>query len=161
MATTTKPPRQGVQINLVGEIWQNPNNITPGSTTPASVALGNHDESAFLVGKDYDFSGLSGTISGIKVTLDCAASTANVVNSYLALTKDGVNAATASVADSEFVAGTPLEYGGSSDLWGISWSLSDIKNNASFGVIVRLENYDSNQNRTGKCTTITVEVTTS
>ena len=140
MSETQGPlyPSIGANYSYGGTDWTNPSDIVSDNSTFASVATGGGSGSSNLTGTSFGFSIPSGaTIDGIKVEIkryEGAAShnmeDVNVVIRKANSTFGSTNKATYT----EFPTVSAYEtYGGVSDLWGETWTPSDI-NNANFGI---------------------------
>jgi hypothetical protein len=133
----------GADNSGVGTVtWLNPGNITtagsPYATTSIPLPIGT--QTHYLYGTNYGFSIPAGaTIDGISVTISrtgqLVAGTAGVNDNVVSLVKGG------SVTGSNYASTTLVwpsslgtrTYGGSSDLWGTTWSPAEI-NATDFGV---------------------------
>ncbi len=126
-----------------GEYWDNPHQLPTGNTT---VLLGRYDESGQLVAWDFGFGiDSSKTIQGIEVKVTLAESPipdgyeCSVSSCYL--TKSGNSSpATVNGLNDVLITGGELTAGSSTDLWGTTWSPSEI-NSSDFGVILQVERY--------------------
>ncbi|MFH1725741.1 MAG: fibronectin type III domain-containing protein, partial [Elusimicrobiota bacterium] len=122
-----------------GTNWTTPENITDGSyDTWAITPLSSQD---YLKATGFAFSIPDGsTIEGIQVTVEANGTAAQATKRLhrLGLTKDG-----SLLAGTELLAlalnkntDTPVLHGGAADLWGTTWSPSDI-NSSNFGILIR------------------------
>src|SRR4029077_1902125 len=111
--------------------WTNPNNVTSAvsfATTTLTLAPPHSDG---LDATQFGFAIPAGTtITGIQVTFDAFDSTANNIN--VQLLKAGVATGNIKLIAMPTSVGT-LNAGGSSDLWGGSWTANDT-NQTNFGV---------------------------
>lgn len=93
--------------------------------------------SDFLVAYNYKFSIPSGaTITGIKVTVGRYGDAGSAIqDDFVKLRKNGafVGAINKAVSGDWPATETSIEYGGETDLWGTSWTATDI-NSANFGI---------------------------
>jgi len=126
-------------------VWVDPQNIQAADTNYASSTIPMF--SNYLVATDFDFSiPDTAIIEGIKVTVRRVASSGAGYNGiwdrFLYLTKDGTSdtgsnrANSASVWSIDWVTAT---YGGSSDLWGTTWTPAEI-NSDNFGFRLHIYN---------------------
>lgn len=135
----------GADDSSYGNIaWSNPGNITSSDNAYASAAIATipgHQPSHYLKATNFGFSIPGGsTILGILVEIekngnDGAGTYA--VDDRMRLVKAGVIGSTdkADTATAWPTADAYASYGGSADLWGDSWSASDI-NDANFGCVI-------------------------
>lgn len=127
--------------------WASPGNITASDNNRATAALSKADISYYLKGTGFGFSIPSNArIDGITVEIE--RSIAEATNQYtydysVELIKGGVisgnnyaDTVTLWPANSQDAYAT---YGGSSDLWGLTWTPADI-NSSNFGVAIQSEN---------------------
>ena len=152
MADTDGPRDAGLGTNVASigtETWLTPENITqagyPYATT--STLYHRHRFSNYLQGTQYGFAIPDNvTITGIEVTINrkANATTPNILDVAVSLVKAGAivgdNKASPEVWPATF---TAVTYGGPTDLWGITWTPSDI-NSADFGVVLAVgrDNYN-------------------
>lgn len=163
-ASTTQGPNaatSGANSTAIGTVaWLNPGNIvTAGS--PYATAATNASISNYLVGSTYGFNIPAGSvIGGIQVSINrmgsSVASGNGVFDSSVRLLKAGT-----AVGSNLAVAGnyptslTVANYGGASNLWGTTWTATEI-NNANFGVALAVT---STVSRTASVDYIRVTVT--
>jgi hypothetical protein len=138
MADSTKSPTS--VDNDSSEIlpWTDPSNAKTSDNSYATNAI-NIGQSDGLIAVDFDFAIPAGaTINGIVLSIERKSSRTLRSKDYLVqLTKDGVNGATASKADTTTTYGTSdatISYGGATDTWGISWTAEEV-NSDTFGSI--------------------------
>ncbi|WP_133249523.1 beta strand repeat-containing protein, partial [Flavobacterium cheongpyeongense] len=146
--------RSGANNTGVGTIaWTNPGNITTVGTPYATRSINNNNTAItnYLIGSDYDFSGIptNAIIGGITVTINRRTSgSGSVTDSAIRIVKGGsigsTNRSTGAVWNTSGF--TTVTYGGTSDLWGTTWSVSDIQN-SNFGVALSAL-ISTNNNRT-------------
>lgn len=161
-------PSSATNSGASGRSWTNPTNVYSSNNSDAYRSLstsGSNRRTEYLEITDFGFSIPSGaTIDGIEVTVECAASRTNSISDeYLYLTKDGSSAATSNNASGYYwnTYDTDFDYGGTADLWGETWSVTDI-NSSNFGVLLRARNYGgSNTTAYVDHVTVTVHYTTS
>lgn len=127
--------------------WSNPGNITSSDDSRATAALGKRGISYYLKGTGFSFSIPDNAhIDGITVEIE--KSIAEATNQYtydysVKLIKGGV------ISGNDYADTTTLwpansqdayvSYGGSSDLWGLTWTPADI-NSSNFGVAIQSQN---------------------
>lgn len=126
--------------------WANPNNIFAQDavySTATGTAASNGDQTQNLVALAYNFSASlpsTATINGITVTVGYARTsggthvTLTEGNVILLKNRVPVGSDKGTGADLSNPT-TTITYGGSSDLWGATWTGSDI-NNAQFGILI-------------------------
>lgn len=137
-STSVGPIYAGSGASSGFPVWSNPGNgrLDDGLFASCNVTAGNN--SGNLQMSSFGFSLPStATISGIKVEVKCkqgAPGTGDIIDGGFKLLKAGVITGTArSAAGSWSTTSTYRTYGGSSDLWGTTWTYNDI-NNPGFGV---------------------------
>ena len=140
-AQSQGPLNAGTAVNnpAVGTVaWNNPGQATGASDTiaaSAGVATGN--PSNYLEATNFGFSlPPTAVILGIKVDIRKEAGVGNAFDNGVFLVKGGVIGGT----DHSMVGLWPgsysaVSYGGTSDLWGLTWTAADI-NSANFGVVI-------------------------
>lgn len=116
------------------KIWTNPTNIEANDGAVATCTSVGGQVSDDLIGTGFGFAITStDTINGIlfEVRYACAGggSTENTVNLLKAGVSSGTNKSTGATPPTGL---TTVSYGGSGDLWGTTWTPTDI-NNANFG----------------------------
>ena len=136
-------PGTGADDNAVGtQVWSNPGYITADDTNYASCSAAGSGSSHYLKGTNPAFTIPSGsTINGIELTIN-RRSFANSGNQYtvdniVKLVKGGTVQGNdkADTVNHWPTSLTDKVYGGSSDLWGLSWSAADI-NASNFGAVL-------------------------
>ena len=125
-------------IGIGTEPWQNPENITtPGSPYTTVTLYQGHRYSNYLQGTQYGFAiPAEANITGIEVNINRMSSSRNpnVIDNVISLVKAG-----ATVGDNKASAVqwpttlTIATYGSPTDLWGTTWTPTDI-NSPDFGV---------------------------
>lgn len=132
----------GATVNTgSGPVWTDPGNITADDATNASSSVFASATSDDLKASNFGFSIPGGaTIDGIEVRAQLAASFGPDNYVYVNVGKDDSTLATnknPGVATTT----TPTNYdsGGSSDLWGLSWTAAEI-NASTFQVRIRTQN---------------------
>jgi hypothetical protein len=123
-----------------GTSWSNTTNATADDDAFATAGL--LASSRLLACTQYGFS-ITGTVVGIKLEFDRKSGADDIQDSDVQLTKDGTTA----VGDDKAAGGNwPTTsafatYGGSSDLWGTTWTSTEI-NASTFGSLVRATTVD-------------------
>jgi hypothetical protein len=140
-ASSQGPNAPGTATSSGVVAWATPTNIEVQDGIYSTVALPANISSGSLKGSNYGFS-IPGaaTISGIVVTvyrLKSGSGYAQDLN--VLLMKAGVPvSADKSSAPLWPLGASSISYGSSSDLWGVTWTPSDI-NNSGFGVLFRVD----------------------
>ena len=123
--------------------WSNPGNAGASDNSDASVAFSGSGISHYLKATNFGFSIPSdSTIDGIVVEIERAASTTNrISDSRVRIVKGGTIGSTDKAATSTYypTSDAYASYGGNSDLWGETWSYTDI-NATNFGVVLSCGN---------------------
>lgn len=126
--------------------WTNPTNIelADGVFTTAAQTIGTVSDD--LIGTGFGFSVIgTDTIVGITLEVNYKTSASGLVENNVRLLKASVAAGTDKSTGAAIPTGaTTVSYGGAADLWGTTWTPSDI-NNANFGA---LTNYSASAART-------------
>ena len=149
--------------NSAGRIWNNIGNITADDLNYATAALAGNETSRYLRARDFGFTIPTGaTITGITANIMRQSSSNtggnsvndNVVRLIKNLTLVVPNYASAADWPTSMSA---ANYGvGTTDLWGTTWTDTDI-NNPNFGLVLRVTN-ESNNNRTASVDYIEITV---
>ncbi len=129
--------------------WSNPDNAKTSNNTYATNS-GNTENSNYLKATNFGFSIPSGkTIDGILVDFERKASSAWGVSGLgerVRIVKSDGTIGSTDRGDASYWSTTEayVEYGGESDLWGETWSSSDI-NDSDFGVVLNtvIESYST------------------
>lgn len=137
MATATNPAGTGTSVSGSGVAWANPSNLTSQDDAYATCALTNGQTSRSLLASNFAFDlPDNATVSGIKVYVERKASGAGGADYSIRLRKTTAGGA---VSDDKSagaawsaVEGT-VSFGGTSDLWGLTWSVPEVES-AEFGV---------------------------
>jgi len=142
MASVTKYPTTGADDSSVGTLaWTNPANIVASDNVyaTAAVAKGSTATTHYLKATNFGFSIPSGaTINGIVVEIEQKASSnatgKRARDSEVKLVKGGAVSGDNKALTSTYYTTSDVwkTYGGSTDLWGLTLSASDI-NSSSFG----------------------------
>jgi len=133
-------PASGAVDTSFGSItWTNPGNITANDTSRATLNAAQSD-SYYLKGTDFGFSIPSGaTIDGIILEIDKFATYASSIKDVRVriVKSDGTIGTTDKADTSTFwpTSEAAKTYGSSSDLWGETWTYSDI-NDVDFGAVL-------------------------
>lgn len=140
MASETKIAGAGASNNAIGVItWGTPGNITADDGTNATAAgMNNNEISEYLVSSSHGFSIPAGaTIDGIVVAIDRHQGAAQQMQDHrVRIVKGGTIGSTDKASASIWeTTPTTVTYGSSTDLWGETWTDSDI-NAAGFGATI-------------------------
>lgn len=126
--------------NAVGTAtWSDPSNAASSNNSYASLAI-DGTTSHYLKATNFDFSAVpdGATIDGILVEIERHMSGADITDSAVRIVKaDGTVGTTNKASGTGWVTtlNTYYSYGGASDVWGETWTASDIKD-ADFGVVL-------------------------
>lgn len=142
-AQTAGPHDAGTGANVTGigtVAWANPGNITDPDSPYATASVSAGNTTNYLRGTNYGFNIPSNaTILGIQVAIRRTSNQSlgyGMRDNVVSLVKDntivGNNLATTSIWPTSFGI---ANYGGTSNLWGTTWTPADI-NNANFGVVL-------------------------
>ncbi|MCB0738779.1 MAG: T9SS type A sorting domain-containing protein [Bacteroidetes bacterium] len=148
-----------------GSTWYDEDDAKTVNGWTAYGLLNASTNTNFLMLTNYGFSIPStATITGIEVTIKRSAIDAGVIRDHrLYLTKDASSNSTSDYSDRSTFYGTSLSdatYGGSSDLWGTTWTFSEI-NSPNFGVKLKCRNTSGSYSELDvDCITIIVHYTT-
>lgn len=127
-------------------VWTSPDNCkTSNNTYTQCFGVSSSQFSNYLKATNFGFSIPSGaTIDGILVEIERYANhnsaSLHVLDEVVKLVKNGTVVGTnLGVLGTKWATGDAVfSYGGSSELWGTSWTDSDI-NNANFGAVLQVE----------------------
>lgn len=116
----------------------------------ATVSLGTSEYSEYLVLYDSQFNTIpvGATVNGIEIYMarDKASGAGDATETEIYLTKDGTNPVGDNKASSIWGASPDSETkGGSSDLWGTTWTRSEVKS-TTFGVMIKIQAVSGNVN---------------
>lgn len=163
-------PGNGSSVNTGGPAWNNPNNITASDDSWASVSVSDTQASDALVATNFGFAIPSNaTIDGITVTVERYTSFGinfspfyftYVIDATIRLTKDGTNPVGNDKAIGtswSWFGDASATYGGPADLWGTTWTYSDI-NSGNFGVYIQAICGGGSGTETGYVDHVTVTV---
>ncbi len=166
-AQTAGPNNAGTGSNVAASVgnvaWSNPGNITASNNTRAIASLsgsGDAQFSQYLRASDLDFEiPTDATILGISVSIE-RNSQNSIRDNDVRLLKNGVLTGNNKASSTEWGStDASVAYGGSADLWGTTWTPTDI-NNVNFGVSLRAERFGSGGGtREARVDAITVTVT--
>jgi hypothetical protein len=134
--------RTGADGGGSGSSWSSPGNITADDTSYATYSLSSHGGSHYLNGTNYGFNIQAGaTITGIQVTIMRQSSSSNSLTDNVVQLLKGGNRVGSDYSSSTSwpTSMTAASYGGSSDLWGTTWTVNDI-NATNFGVALSVSN---------------------
>lgn len=139
MTTTTNHPGTMANDSSYGSNgWSNPDNAKTSNDSYATVSFASQLISNYLKATNFGFAVPTGaTINGILVDIEeKQASGTSIIDSRVRIVKGGTIGST----DKSTGATWPtteayVAYGSSSDLWGDTWSVSDI-NGSTFGFVV-------------------------
>lgn len=136
MATAVNPPGTGTSVAGSGVAWTDPINLTSQDDAYAICALTNGQTSRALLASNFAFDlPDNATISGIKAYVERLASGAGGADASIHLRKTTAGGA---ISDnrSAGAAWSAVEgivsFGGTSDLWGLTWSVPEVES-AEFG----------------------------
>lgn len=117
--------------------WTNPGNVTANDGTDATCGVASGDTSQYLKSTNFGFAIPSGaTIDGIIVKWERAVTMGTAADARVRIVKGGVIGATEKSVGAIWAPAMQLDsFGGAADLWGESWSYSDI-NASDFGAVV-------------------------
>ena len=126
--------------NAVGTLtWSNPSNAASSNDSHATIAFTTNGEiSHYLKATNFGFAIPAGaTINGIVVEIERKASNGTrITDNRVRIVKGGTVGSTDKASATFWpTSDTVASYGSSSDLWGETWTVSDI-NASNFGVVV-------------------------
>ena len=133
----------GATSGGAGNSWHNASNITASDDSDASIDLPSGYSSELLEATQFGFALPAGSvIVGIKVYVEKARSAGGTIKDVVVrLLKAGSNTGVSKAdAGSDWpTSDTEVEYGGSSDLWGTTWTEAEIEA-SGFGVQISCTN---------------------
>jgi hypothetical protein len=147
LAATTQDPTLSSNDAGVGTAsWIATNNVFLWDNNRATVSLGKNEISNYLVATGFDFSGIpdGAVILGITVDIDRsegdAHSNGGIKDSEVRIVQGGVISTIQNKADTATwwpasASEGYATYGSTSDLWGLSWTLAQVKA-SNFGVAI-------------------------
>ena len=145
---------------IAGNPWNNPGNIFAADGVLATSAIPSGNSTQYLKATGYGFAIPSNaTITGILVKVLAKGSISGVISDnsvrlYKAGVLTGANHQNGNLLTNALAY---QNYGGSADLWGASWTSTDI-NSGNFGVAYSATNQDTVLNRTASVDYISVTV---
>ena len=133
----TKLPHRGFNVPFGGKPWQYPDGVTGLSWGTDVAYIYSVAESDYLVASDFRFAlPQDATITGIAFEIGRDSSGHDAVDRAVRAIKTVIGEADRS--STAAWTGTPGSYGGTTDLWGETWSPADIEN-SSFGVAIAVK----------------------
>jgi hypothetical protein len=135
------PPSTGTNNNAVGAVaWTNPGNVTAEDGNSATATVGLASDSQYLFATGFGFSIPAGAvIQGIQAGVKHACMNGDVQDEKIRIIKGGVVGTTDRSSASAWPTSlTFAQYGGGSDLWGLTWLPSDI-NASNFGLAIQAQ----------------------
>ncbi|MCI9844382.1 PKD-like domain-containing protein [Flavobacterium pectinovorum] len=138
VSTGAQEARTGGQISRTsGRIWADPGNITAAGAPYATLFITtNNAVTNYLTATNYDFSSIpnNATIRGISARIRRIADDDDIFDNSIRLIKAGAivgddKSSGAEWNDNSF---SIVNFGGTNDLWGTTWDVSDIKD-SGFG----------------------------
>lgn len=138
MSSQTQFVGTGANDTGMGTVaWTDPTLITSDNGSTATLTAGPASASNYLKGTNCGFSIPSGaTIDGIVVTFERGFVGDSVTDFSIRIVKGGtIGSANKSVGATWSSSMTVVSYGGASDLWSETWSVSDI-NASNFGAVL-------------------------
>jgi hypothetical protein len=136
---------------ISGTAWTNPGNVFTSNNGYAAVALSNDRTSQYIKATGFGFSIPAGaTINGIVAEVERSEAGGNSSNfcqdNAIRIVKNGTVGSTDQTQAGDWPASDSYAtYGTSSDLWGETWSVTDI-NSANFGFAISAKNRRSSGN---------------
>jgi len=166
LATSSGPNNGGAfaNDNTVGTIdWSNPSSANISDDSYATASLGSSAVTHYLKATGFGFNISAGaTINGIEVLVERNGDTGSKISdNSVRLVKNGtISGNDKSAAGTWPASDGNITYGGSSDLWGLNWTYSDI-NSANFGFVISAKHDSSGSTKTASvdCIRITVYYT--
>lgn len=134
-ATQTMSPTSCTNVTGIGTVaWGSPGNALANDTSYATASLNDFQVSNYLECVGYGFTIPAGsTINGITVSVERMATNTGIQDAAMRLVKAGaIQATDRSTATAYPTSSAYEDHGGAADLWGTTWSSTDI-NNANFG----------------------------
>lgn len=130
----------GADDATVGTVaWTNPGNVTASDNVYATNSAAANKTSHYLKATNFGFTIPAGaTINGVVVEWEIKANNGNATDNSIKLVKGGT------ITGNDRVSGTVptteafVSYGGSTDLWGLTLTASDI-NASTFGAVYSFE----------------------
>lgn len=153
-ATAAGPQSPTIAANNTGTgtvAWSNVTWVLTNDNSYATVTLPNNQISNYLVATGFDFSEIPGTATILGITVEVrkgeggSSSRAGIIDNAALIVQDGVISTVENKADTftTWPTANPLvpyvSYGGSSDLWGLAWTVSQIQS-TGFGFAIAAQN---------------------
>jgi len=160
-ASTLGPnnPSTGTNVSLGNNAWSSPGNITSSDDTYASAPYSNSTDTDNLQGTGYGFSIPAGaTINGITVSVERHYTGPGVAIDSTRLVKAGVAVGSSKAGGVWPLSDATATYGSSSDLWGTTWTATDV-NASNFGVLLGASDNTVGSSGTAFVDTMTITVT--
>lgn len=131
-ATMTKAPQRGTNVPLGGDAWGYPDGVTSPTWGTDVAYIQGLEASDYLIASDFQFTVPTGaTIAGIQFEVgrdytgyDAVDSSVRIVKSTIGQTEH---------ASTALWTAQPVTYGGATDLWGETWTATDIES-STFGI---------------------------
>lgn len=136
------PPATATSDSSVGTVlWANPERVEVNDGNSASCTLGFAGSTSYYINtSNFGFSiPVGGTIAGISVSVSRYAVIfdGSIRDNAIKLVKGGVVQTTDKASGSNWpLSDTTASYGGASDLWGTTWTPSDV-NATNFGFVIQ------------------------
>ena len=141
--------------------WSNPGNITSDDATYSSVSVGKNTYSDWLTGSAAALSAIpaDAEILGIEVRIDrYASNSGNINDDVLQLGKSGTRVGDDKGTSTSWpTSAATADYGGADDLWGTTWTRSEIVNDLE--VWLSVDNTNTFSSRTAYVDIIWVKIT--
>jgi len=140
MAETTQSPSTIVSDSSAGSVsWSNPSNAASDDSSYAQATMVGATTTEYLKATNFGFNVPSGsTINGIEVLLERSSTLGRGSDHTIQLVKGGSVSGNNKASQTWPASEATYTYGGSSDLWGLSLSDTDI-NASGFGATVRAQ----------------------
>jgi hypothetical protein len=144
VASSTKIAGTGADDATVGTVtWSNPGNITALDGFNATASLSPGTSSHYLKATNFGFAiPATATIVGVVVTSQHPAAALGLQGATAKLVKGGVISGNVRNASGGLLGSTAETFGGSSDLWNVSLTPTDV-NAATFGAVATVTNSQS------------------
>lgn len=147
MASSLKSPGTLADDSAVGTVaWSNPSNATSDNGVYATASSDGATVSHYLKATNFGFTiPVGATIKGILAEIDKKKGSGTTKDSEVKIVKADGSVGTTNKADTVSnwpLSDTYISHGSSSDLWGETWTVTDI-NDADFGVVVSVSQSSS------------------
>ncbi len=157
-------PTSGTNDNSYGSIaWSNPGNILSSDNSRASATLSGTNNTNYLTATNFGLAIPDGaTILGITVSVErvrSGGSSGNARDNVVRLVKSGsvVGDNKANTSTNWPTSEASASYGGSSDLWGTTWTPSEL-NASNFGIVFAATGSTESTNRVANVDHIQINV---